>query len=82
MVSLSGLMFKPFTNTKTCVLFLKKRAAEIQDVTKLSAKTQIAFGVSTSPGKDRTGNLIKDVKGDIISDLPEIAKFFSSHIHW
>jgi hypothetical protein len=31
-VSLSGLMFKPLTNTKTCVLFLKKRSEEIQDI--------------------------------------------------
>jgi hypothetical protein len=29
-VSLSGLMFKPFTNTKTCVLFLKKRSEEFR----------------------------------------------------
>ncbi len=81
-VSLSGLMFKPFTNTKTCVLFLKKRVAEIQDVTKISRKSPMVFGVSTSPGKDRAGNLIKDAKGKILSDLPQIAKFFSSNIHW
>jgi len=31
-VSLSGLMFKPLTNTKTCVFFLKKRSKEIQDI--------------------------------------------------
>lgn len=81
-VSLSGVMFKPFTNTKTCVLFLKKRATEIQDIKKISGKSTIVFGVSTSPGKDRAGNLIKNIEGNIISDLPEIAKFFSSNIHW
>jgi hypothetical protein len=31
-VSLAGLMFKPLTNTKTCVFFLKKRSKEIQDI--------------------------------------------------
>jgi len=31
-VSLSGLMFKPLTNTKTCVFFLKRRSKEIQDI--------------------------------------------------
>ena len=34
-VSLSGSMFKPFTNTKTCVLFLKKREEELSDMSKL-----------------------------------------------
>ena len=81
-VSLSGLMFKPFTNTKTCILFLKKREKEIQDVSKLSLKSSVVFGVSTNPGKDRSGNLIKDPKGSIVSDLPEISKFFSSRIKW
>lgn len=81
-VSLSGSMFKPFTNTKTCVLFLKKREKEIHDVSKLPAKAQIIFGVSTSPGKDRSGVLIKDTQGNIVSDLPEIAKFFTSKVKW
>ena len=81
-VSLSGVMFKPFTNTKTCVLFLKKRKAEIQDITKISSKSQMAFGVSTSPGKDRTGNLIRDSDGNIISDLPDISKYFVKNIKW
>ena len=31
-VSLSGLMFKPLTYTKTCVFFLKKRSEKIQDI--------------------------------------------------
>ncbi len=31
-VSLAGLMFKPLTNTKTCVFFLKKRSEKIQDI--------------------------------------------------
>jgi hypothetical protein len=42
----------------------------------------MAFGVSTTPGKDRAGNLIKDAKGKILSDLAQIAKFFSSNIRW
>ena len=81
-VSLSGLMFKPFTNTKTCVLFLKKRKEEVLDVSKLTSKRSLVFGVSTKPGKDRSGNLVKNAKGDIISDLPEISSFFSSKIKW
>ena len=81
-VSLSGVMFKPFTNTKTCVLFLRKRLAELSDVTNLPPDEKLVFGVSTSPGKDRAGNLIRDGQGEIVSDLPEITEFFRSNIHW
>jgi type I restriction enzyme M protein len=81
-VSLSGSMFKPFTNTKTCILFLKKRESEVHDISKLPPKAPMVFGVSTAPGKDRSGVLIKDEQGNIVSDLPDIAKFFTSKIKW
>ena len=81
-VSLSGQMFKPFTNTKTCVLFLRKRLKEVEDISKLSRVSAVAFGVSTSPGKDKSGNLVKDTTGNIVSDLPEISIFFRNRIKW
>jgi hypothetical protein len=38
--------------------------------------------VSTSPGKDKSGNLVKDVIGNIVSDLPDISIFFRNRIKW
>lgn len=81
-VSLSGLMFKPFTNTKTCILFLKKRKKEIEDISAIDPDRSAVFAVSTSPGKDRSGNLIRDSKGNIVSDLPSISKFFTANAKW
>jgi len=89
-VSLSGQMFKPFTNTKTCVLFIKKRFDELPDLVSLDPKAtkkpitepDLVFAVTTSPGKDRSGRLLKDGHGKIISDLPEIAQNLRSNIKW
>lgn len=89
-VGLSGQMFKPFTNTKTCVLFMKKRLDELPDLTSLDPKLakkeitepDLVFAVTTNPGKDRSGRLLKDEKGSIISDLPEIAQNLRSKIKW
>src|SRR4029077_2497937 len=51
-VSLTGTMFKPFTNTKTCVLFLQKRKAPLTDLAKAKSDPEIVFAVSDRPGKD------------------------------
>ena len=81
-ISLTGVMFKPFTNMKTCVLFLRKRMTEIDDVSKLPKQSRLIFGVTTNPGKDRAGNLIRDDDGKILSDLPEISSYFRNHVPW
>lgn len=72
-VSLTGSMFKPFTNTKTCVLFLQKRTEPLRDIGEALDDGQIAFAVSERPGKDRSGNLVHLADGAVDSDLNEIA---------
>lgn len=81
-VSLTGSMFQPFTNTKTCVLFVKKRAEELADLKDANDDPPIVFAVSTNPGKDKSGKLVRDDDGVVISDLPEIAQYVCANAHW
>lgn len=82
-VSLTGSMFKPFTNTKTCVLFLMKRDQPLADIRDLETiDPPIVFAVSTRPGKDRSGSLIRGAGGQVVSDLDEIARYVKEHSMW
>ncbi|SEJ05374.1 N-6 DNA methylase [Frateuria terrea] len=81
-VSLTGSMFKPFTNTKTCVLFIERRQHDIVDVSKAKKDGPILFAVSEIPGKDQSGKLVRNAKGEIISDLGEIAKYLKKNLAW
>jgi type I restriction enzyme M protein len=73
-VGLGGDMFKPFTNTKTCVLFLQKRTEPVDDriLDGFMKDAELVFAVTQKPGKDKTGRLILS-NGEIDSDLPFIA---------
>lgn len=84
-VGLGGNMFKPFTNTKTCVLFLQKRLTPISDSdletgNSLSQDPDVIYAVTEKSGKDKTGRIIKDDNGMIISDLEEITRYINSNI--
>ncbi len=82
-VGLGGNMFKPFTNTKTVVLFLQKRykPLDLQNHLPLySSESPISFCVTEKSGKDKTGKIILDGSGNIVSDLPEITKYLCDHI--
>ncbi|MDE5778530.1 MAG: N-6 DNA methylase [Lachnospiraceae bacterium] len=82
-VGLGGNMFKPFTNTKTLVMFLQKRMVPLLEDSEIDLMDEIcktAFCVTEKPGKDRTGKMIVDKDGEIISDLDEIAEFLSDNI--
>ena len=79
-IGLSGDMFKPFTNTKTCVLVLQKRAAPLEDMAETVNDPNIVFAVTKRPGKDKSGRLVRDDNGDVRSDLPEVTKFVKSNI--
>ena len=81
-VSLTGSMFKPFTNTKTCVLFVKKRPKELTNLKEAYNDPPIVFAVSTNPGKDKSGNLVRNDDGKVISDLPEITQYVRANAHW
>lgn len=81
-VSLTGSMFKPFTNTKTCVLFIQKRKAPLTDLSKAKQDPAIVFAVSERPGKDRSGNLIHLTDGTVDSDLGEIASGIRDKAIW
>jgi type I restriction enzyme M protein len=72
-VGLGGDMFKPFTNTKTCVLFIQKRAEPIENklLDHFMKDSQIAFAVTERAGKDKTGKLVL-LDGHVDSDLPSI----------
>ncbi len=78
-VSLTGDMFKPFTNTKTCVLFLVKRKKSI-DAAKVNSKEKVIYCVSEQPGKDKSGKMIVDEKGNVVSDLDGITKYVTAHL--
>lgn len=76
-------MFKPFTNTKTLVMFLQKRMVpllEDREIDLMNDISKTVFCVTEKPGKDRTGKMIVDKDGEIISDLDEIAAFLSNNI--
>lgn len=81
-VGLGSNMFKPFTNTKTVVLFLQKRYKALSDeqVTAHERQSEIAFCVTEKPGKDKTGKIVTDTNGDILSDLPEITEYLNNHV--
>jgi type I restriction enzyme M protein len=82
-VSLTGSMFKPFTNTKTCVLFVRKRLNQLDDLSTIEhSDPDIVFAVSLKPGKDRSGGLIRNKEGAIISDLQEISDYFTANANW
>lgn len=81
-VSLTGNMFKPFTNTKTCVLFLERRTKELTKLTEASKDPEVVYAVSEKPGKDRSGRLVRDKSGKILSDLGEISKYMRTKIKW
>jgi len=78
-VGLSGDMFKPFTNTKTCLLFLQKREKALENLDDALDDPEIAFTVTEKPGKDRTGKLIVDSNQNIVSDLPSIGDYIKNN---
>lgn len=81
-VSLTGDMFKPFTNTKTCILFVEKREKQLEDIGLAKNDPDIAYAVCEQPGKDKSGRLIRDKTGKIISDLNEISEFLTKKLNW
>ena len=81
-VSLTGSMFKPFTNTKTCILFVQRRQADLTDISDAENDPPIVFAVSERPGKDRSGNFITDEAGNVLSDMPEIGEFIIQNAVW
>ncbi len=81
-VSLSGTMFKPFTNTKTCIVFLQKRIDPVVDLETLHGEPDVIYAVTEKPGKDRRGRLVRRVDGSIATDLDEIADYLAAQIDW
>ena len=84
-VGLGSNMFKPFTNTKTVVLFLQKRLRPLDSEDQIEhfcSKDNIVFCVTERSGKDKTGKMVADVNGEIISDLPEITKYLLQNIRF
>lgn len=84
-VGLGGNMFKPFTNTKTVVLFLQKRYKPFDTEAQIrlaDEKTSITFCVTERSGKDKTGKVITDEKGTILSDFPEITDYLIKNIRF
>lgn len=90
-VGLQGNMFKPFTGTKTSVLFLQKWQDESERAA--AGDYRIFFATNQRPGKDNSGEYIwldkqtrqrvRDVKGrkvgeeiELDHDLKEIAQAF------
>lgn len=81
-VSLSGSMFKPFTNTKTCVLFVERRMKDLVDVAKADKDGSVLYAVTENSGKDQSGKLVRNVKGEIVSDLGQIASYLKRNLIW
>jgi type I restriction enzyme M protein len=81
-VSLTGDMFKPFTNTKTCVVFLQKRKTSLKSASAAKKNETCLFCVSEKPGKNKSGDLILDADGQVLSDLGEIADYIQSRINF
>lgn len=73
-------MFKPFTNTKTCVGFFQKREQPLEDFKEVEQDPDPVFALTEMPGKDKTGNLVVDESHNIISDLGEISAFVKANI--
>lgn len=81
-VGLGGDMFKPFTNTKTCVGFFQKRETPLEDFSDVELDPDPIFALTENPGKDKTGNLIVDKDHNILSDLDEISAFVQANIQF
>lgn len=84
-VGLGGNVFKPFTNTKTVVVFIQKRWKELSDTDdfeKIYSKEKISYCVTERPGKDKTGKIVLRDDGSIDSDFEEITKFLNRNIHF
>lgn len=79
-IGLGGNMFKPFTNTKTIVLFIQKRYKPLSEGQSFElGQNNIVYCVTEKPGKDKTGKIITGENGEIISDLEEITKYFNEN---
>jgi type I restriction enzyme M protein len=78
-IGLSGDMFKPFTNTKTCVLIVQKREIDLSDIEEFRNDPPIVYCSTEKPGKNKSGELILDTNREILSDLPEIATFIKEN---
>lgn len=79
-IGLGGNMFKPFTNTKTIVLFVQKRYKPLSEGQSFElGQNNIVYCVTEKPGKDKTGKIITGENGEIISDLEEITKYFNEN---
>jgi len=79
-VGLGNNMFKPFTNTKTCVLFLQKREKPLSKLETLLKDPDIAYCVTERSGKNKSGNIIFAYDKQIDSDLPEITDYLTNKI--
>jgi type I restriction enzyme M protein len=79
-IGLGSDMFKPFTNTKTCIAFLQLREKPLDDISLLHLDPDPIFCMTEKPGKDKSGNLILDEFGSIVSDLGDITRFVKKHI--
>ena len=79
-IGLGGNMFKPFTNTKTIVLFVQKRYKPLSEGQSVElGQNNIVCCVTEKSGKDKTGKIITGENGEIISDLDEITKYFNEN---
>lgn len=84
-VGLGGNMFKPFTNTKTIVLFIQKRYKpfETEEQVRIADDNEdIVFCVTEKSGKDKTGKIITDKDGTILSDIPEITNYLLKNVRF
>lgn len=81
-VSLTGNMFKPFTNTKTCVLFVEKRIKNLSDISEAMNDPDVLYAVTEVSGKDQSGKLVRNSDGKIVSDLDEISEYLHNNIAW
>ena len=84
-VGLGGNMFKPFTNTKTVVLFIQKRFKPYDNIEQChfaDEKMKLVFCVTEKSGKDKTGKIVTDEAGAILSDLPEITDYLIDNIKY
>jgi type I restriction enzyme M protein len=79
-VSVTSNMFKPFTNTKTCVIFLQKRLSPLNDFSEARNDPAVAYAVAERPGKDRSGKIVHDAAGNVDSDLPDIVELFRNNV--
>lgn len=77
-VGLGSSMFKPFTNTKTCVLFLQKRNQPLAGLDAFKEDPTIGYAVTERPGKDRSGRIIRLKDGTVDTDLSSVAHFITT----